>query len=154
MATVAVIALGPAPVAGADPPQPLNGAYDAFLDHSRQTFNGQPRPSEPSIQPAKFTTTCDAAGCSAHWLLAGPLVDNPDAPSQFDYQWVNDRWMSSGDYPFHCDDGSTVSTWRSDFLMPNGDGSFRGERTFTVGTPGCAGDGPGSYWLPFTLTPT
>src|SRR5271163_583145 len=154
VASAAVIALMSAPVAGADLPQRLNGAYDTFLDHSQQTFNGQPRPSEPSIQPAKFTTTCDAAGCSAHWLLVDPLVDNPNAPSLFDYQWVNDRWVSSSDYPFHCDNGSTVPTRRSDFLMPNGDGSFRGERTFTVGAPGCPGDGPGIYWLPFTLTPT
>jgi len=78
----------------------LNGAYDTFLDHSQQTFNGQPRPSEPSIQPAQFTTTCDAAGCSAHWLLVDPLVGNPNAPSLFDYQWVNDRWVSSSDYRF------------------------------------------------------
>ena len=154
VATAAVIALVPAPVAGADSPQPLNGAYDTFLDHSQQTFNGQPRPSEPSIQPAQFTTTCDAAGCSAHWLLVDPLVGNPNAPSLFDYQWVNDRWVSSSDYPFHCDDGSTVPTRRSDVLIPNGDGSFRGEGTFTVGAPGCPGDGPGIYWLPFTLTPT
>jgi hypothetical protein len=150
-----VTAVVAAPVAGADwsQPVPLNGAYDTFLDHSKQTFNGQPRPSEPSIQPANFTTTCDASGCVAHWLI-DRLADNPTAPTLFDYQWANDRWVSSSDYPFHCDDGSTVDTKRSDFLIPNGDGSFRGERTFTVGAPGCPGDGPGVYWLPFTLTPT
>lgn len=145
-----------APVAGADRPEPVPpyGAYDTFLDHSKQTFNGQPRSSEPSIQPANFTTNCDASGCTAHWLLAGQLADNPNAPTLFDYRWATDRWVSSSDYPFHCDDHSTVPTQRSDFLMPNGDGSFRGERTFTVGAPGCPGDGPGVYWLPFTLTPT
>lgn len=150
-----VAAVVAAPVAGADSsqPVPLNGAYDTFLDHSKQTFNGQPRPSEPSIQPANFRTTCDASGCVAHWLI-DRLADNPTAPTLFDYHWVNDRWVSSSDYPFHCDDGSTVDTKRSDFLIPNGDGSFRGKRTFTVGAPGCPGDGPGVYWLPFTLTPT
>jgi hypothetical protein len=155
-ATLVATALVAAPVAGADRPQPvpLYGAYDTFLDHSRQTFNGQPRSSEPSIQPATFTTNCDAAGCTAHWLLGARLADNPNAPTQFDYQWAADRWVSSSDYPFHCDDHSTVSTRRSDFLVPNGDGSFYGERTFAVGAPGCPGDGPGVYWLPFTLTPT
>ena len=144
------------PAAGADwqQPIPLRGSYDTFLDHSRQTFNGAPRPSEPSIQPAKFTTDCDASGCVAHWLLTDTLADNPDAPTVFDYHWANDRWVSSSDYPFHCDDGGTVIARRSDFLMPTGDGSFRGERTFTVGAAGCPGDGPGVYWLPFTLTPT
>jgi hypothetical protein len=156
-ATLAVVAaeLG-APVAGADRPQPvpLYGSYNTFLDHSKQTFNGQPRASEPSTQAAIFTTNCDASGCIAHWLLVDKLQDNPNAPSLFDYQWAGDRWVSSSDYPFHCDDGGTVSTTRSDLLVPNGDGSFRGERTFTVGAPGCPGDGPGMYWLPFTLTPT
>jgi len=47
-----------------------------------------------------------------------------------------------------------VTAFRSDFLKPNGDGSFTGERTFTVAAPGCPEDGAGTYWLPFTLTPT
>ena len=156
-ATFAVVTAGVGtPVAGADRPQPvpLYGSYRTFLDHSKQTFNGQPRASEPSTQPAIFTTNCDASGCIAHWLLVDKLQDNPNAPSLFDYQWAGDRWVSSSDYPFHCDDGGTVATTRSDFLVPNGDGSFRGERTFAVGAPGCPGDGPGMYWLPFTLTPT
>src|SRR3984957_3800950 len=91
VACAAIVSL--APVAGADwsQPVPLNGAYDTFLDHPQQTFNGQPRPSEPSIQPAKFATTCAAGGCIAHWLLVDPLTDNPNAPSLFDYQWANDR---------------------------------------------------------------
>jgi hypothetical protein len=144
------------PAARADRPEPvpLYGAYNTFLDHSKQTFNGQPRASEPSTQAARFTTNCDASGCIAHWLLVDTLQDNPNAPSLFDYQWAGDRWVSSSDYPFHCDGGGTVPTTRSDFLVPNGDGSFHGERTFTVGAPGCPGDGPGRYWLPFTLTPT
>jgi hypothetical protein len=144
-----------APAASADRPQPvpLYGSYNTFLDHAKQTFNGHPRASDPSTQAASFTTICAAAGCIAHWLLVNTLADNPNAPSLFDYQWVNDRWVSSSEYPFHCDDGSAVPTTRSDFLVPNGDGSFHGERTFTVGAPGCPGDGPGMYWLPFALTP-
>jgi hypothetical protein len=150
------MAVAPAGAAGADraEPVPLYGSYDTFLDHARQTFNGQTRPSESSTQAASFTTTCDAGGCVAHWLLVDKLAENPNAPSLFDYRWDNDRWVSSSAYPFHCDDGTTVTTTRSDFLVPHADGSFHGERTFTVGAPGCPGDGPGMYWLPFTLTPT
>lgn len=145
-----------APMAGADrqQPVPLYGSYDTFLDHSRQTFNGRPDSSEPSVQAASFTTTCVASGCVAHWLRLTELTENPNAPALFDYQWVNDRWESVGEYPFHCDDGSPVTTTRSDFLTANPDGSFSGERTFTVSGPGCPGDGTGTYWLPFTLTPT
>ncbi len=120
---------------------PLFGSYDTFLDHSRQTFNGQPDFSDPSVQAASFTTTCG-------------LTENPNAPALFDYQWVNGRWESAGEYPFHCDDRSAITTTRSDSLTPNGDGSFTGERTFTVIGPGCRGDGARTYWLPFTLTPT
>jgi len=156
-ALVAFPAAMPAPPASADraQPVPLYGSYDTLLDHSQQTFSGQlgsqPRASEPSTQAAAFTTNCDAGGCTAHWLLVDKLAENPNAPALFDYRWVTDRWVSSSQYPFHCDDGSKVTTTRSDFLLPNGDGSFHGERTFTVGAPG---DGPGTYWLPFTLTPT
>src|SRR5690349_13479611 len=99
-----VSAVATAGAAGADRPQPvpLYGSYDTFLDHSQQTFNGQPRASEPSTQAASFTTTCDSSGCIAHWLLVNTLADNPNAPSLFDYRWVNDRWVSSSEYPFHC----------------------------------------------------
>ena len=74
-------------------------------------------------------------GCVAHWLRETKLVENPDAPALYDYTWNNYRWESSGDYPFHCDPtgaGGTVDSFRSDFLKPNGDGGFSGERTFTV----------------------
>lgn len=154
--TAAIVALFPAPVANADraEPVPLYGFYDTFLDHSQQTFNGQPRFSDPSTQAASFTTVCNASGCVAHWLRTTELAEIPDAPALFDYRWVNGRWESSGPYPFHCDDGGATDTTRSDFLVPNGDGTFSGERTFTVVAPGCPGDGPGTYWLPFTLTPT
>jgi hypothetical protein len=135
-------------------PVPLYGSYATYLDHSRQTFNGRPEPSGASSQAGAFTTACDAAGCVAHWLRTAELQDNSNAPALFDYRWNGDRWESSGDYPFHCDGGGQVTALRSDFLKPNGDGSFAGERTFTVTAPGCPGDGAGTYWLPFTLTPT
>lgn len=135
-------------------PVPLYGIYDTYLDHSKQTFNGQPDVSKPSTQTASFTTNCDVSGCVAHWQLLTKLTGNANAPTLFDYHWVNGRWESSGEYPFHCNDGSKVTTIRSDFIKPNGDGSFSGERTFKVDAPGCPGQGPGTYWLPFTLTPT
>ncbi|WP_195167570.1 MBOE_33420 family protein [Mycobacteroides abscessus] len=155
-ALAAIGALTGAWTARADRPEPvpLYGAYDTYLDHARQTFEGRPDPSGPSTQAASFTTTCTAQGCVAHWLRVAELSDNPNAPALFDYRWNGDRWESSADYPFHCGAGGTVTAARSDFLIPNGDGSFWGERTFTVGAPGCPGDGPGTYWLPFTLTPT
>ena len=145
-----------APAAHADraEPVPLYGNYDTYLDHARQTFNGRPDTSDPSVQAASFKTVCDAQGCTAHWLRLTELEENPNAPALFDYTWNGDRWESSGDYPFHCNDGSAVTAFRSDFLRPNGDGSFAGERTFTVAEPGCPGDGPGTYWLPFRLTPS
>lgn len=134
-------------------PIPLYGFYDTYLDHSKQTFNGRPDVSPPSTQSASFTTVCVASGCIAHWLRLTELTENPNAPSLFDYRWVNGRWESKGEYPFHCNDGSQVITTRFDVIKPNGDGSFSGERTFTVSGAGCPEQGPGKYWLPFTLTP-
>ncbi len=155
-AGLAALALVVAPVAHADPadPAPINGTYETFLDHSRQTFNGSPEPSDPSTQAASFTTDCDASGCTAHWFRLTDLAENPNAPALYDYRWNGFQWESSSDYPFHCDGGGTTPSVRSDFLRPLGGGIYYGERTFTVTGPGCAGDGPGTYWLPFTLTPT
>jgi hypothetical protein len=156
---LAVLALGawaaPA-VAYADraEPVPIYGNYDAFLDHSLQTFNGNPDTSDPATQKASFTTNCDANGCVAHWLRLTDLEENPNAPALFDYTWNIDKWESSSDYPFHCSGGGTVPSVRADWLKPLADGSFVGERSFTVAAPGCPGDGPGTYSLPFTLTPT
>lgn len=152
---LAVVGVQP-PIAYADRPEPvpLYGTYDTYLDHAKQTFNGRLQPSDPSVQAASFTTTCDADGCTAHWFRLTDLAENPNAPALFDYRWNGDRWDSSSPYPFHCDGGGTIQTTRSDFLKPNGDGTFYGERTFTVTGDGCPGDGPGTYWLPFTLTPT
>ena len=147
-----------APVAHADraEPVPIYGYYNAFLDHQSQTFNGMPTPSDSATQLGSFTTRCDVGGCVVHWLRETQLSENPNAPALYDYTWNNDRWESSSEYPFHCDPAGasgTVNALRSDFLKPNGDGSFSGERTFTVGAPGCPGDGPVTYWLPISLTP-
>lgn len=139
--------------AGRPEPVPLYGSYDTYLDHSKQTFNGHPDASPSSTQEASFNTICDASGCVAHWLLLTKLTENPNAPTLFDYHWINNRWESTGKYPFHCNDGSKVTASRSDFITPSGNGSFSGERTFTVEGAGCPGEGPGKYWLPFTLTP-
>lgn len=154
LAAMAVVVQPSIAYADRPEPVPLYGAYDTYLDHAKQTFNGLPRPSDPSVQGASFTTTCDADGCTAHWFRLTDLAENPNAPALFDYRWNGDRWESSSPYPFHCDGGGTIQTARSDFLKPNGDGTFYGERTFTVTGDGCPGDGPGTYWLPFTLTPT
>lgn len=154
LAAMAVVVQPSIAYADRPEPVPLYGAYDTYLDHAKQTFNGLPQPSDPSVQAASFTTTCDADGCTAHWFRLTDLAENPHAPALFDYRWNGDRWESSSPYPFHCDGGGTTQTTRSDFLKPNGDGTFYGERTFTVTGDGCRGDGPGTYWLPFTLTPT
>lgn len=150
---VAILATALPANAGRPEPVPLYGSYDSYLDHSKQTFNGRPDASKPSTQAASFSTICVASGCVAHWLRLTELTENPNAPALFDYHWVNGRWESKGEYPFHCNDGSKVTATRFDFIKSNGDGSFSGERTFTVGGSGCPGDGPGTYWLPFTLTP-
>jgi hypothetical protein len=146
------------PVANADraEPVPIYGYYDAFLDHEHQTFNGRPIPSDSAVQQGSFNTHCDANGCIVNWLRETELTNNPNAPALYNYTWNVDRWESSSEYPYHCDPsgGPTVTSTRSDFLKPNGDGSFSGERTFTVNGAGCPGDGPGVYWLPIALTPT
>ncbi len=134
-------------------PVPIYGYYSVYIDHSRQTFNGAPAASDPATQYGQFATNCDVNGCVAHWFRLTEIAQNPHAPAMYDYMWNNDRWESSSDYPFHCDSGGTAPSHRSDFLAPNPDGSFSAERTFVVDAPGCAGDGPGTYWLPITLTP-
>lgn len=83
---------------------------------------------------------CRVGVCVAHGLRLTESMENPNAPAR--------------ELSVRCDDGSAITTTKSDFLTPNGDGSFSGERVFTVIGPGCPGDGAGTYWLPFTLTPT
>lgn len=49
--------------------------------------------------------------------------------------------------------GSAVPSRRADYLIPNPDGSYFGERTFTMAGDGCPGEGPGVHWVPISLTP-
>jgi hypothetical protein len=146
------------PVAQADraEPPPLYGYYNAFIDFSKQTFNGMPTPMDPKTFPVQFTTQCDVNGCVVRMDNEGDHVRNPGAPSVFEYRWNNDRWETSEESPYLCDRSdprSAVKSTRSDYLIPNPDGSFFGERTLIVDGAGCPGEGPGTHWLPISLTP-
>ena len=156
---VAVAAmLTTAPVAAADRPTPplLYGFYDVFVDFDKQTFNGVPTPMPAKTFPVEFSARCDVTGCAVTMDNSGDLARNSAAPATFEYQWNNDRWETSGDYAYFCDrmdPDSAVPSVRSDYLKPNPDGSFSGERTLVVGGAGCPGEGPGTHWLPIRATP-
>jgi hypothetical protein len=156
--SAACAALVVAPTAHADrtEPPPIYGYYDAFVDFAKQTFNGVPTPMKPITFPVEFTTFCDVNGCVPHWDNTDDLSRNPTAPAAFEYRWNNGRWETSGEYPYLCDrddPGTAVPSTRSDFLIPRPDGSFFGERTLVVDGAGCPGEGPGTHWLPISLTP-
>jgi hypothetical protein len=146
------------PVAHADrvEPPPLYGYYNLFIDFSKQTFNGMPTPMNPITVHVPFTTRCDPNGCVATLDNTDDHARNPGAPLAYDYGWGGDRWETSGQYPYFCDrndPNSVVQAQRSDYWMPNPDGSFFGERTLVIGGAGCPGEGPGTHWLPISLTP-
>ncbi|MGV0722399.1 hypothetical protein ABQF17_14035 [Mycolicibacterium elephantis] len=154
----ACAAVGVAPAAHADraEPPPLYGYYDVFIDFSRQTFNGSPTPMNPITVPVELTTRCDVDGCVARWDNKDDHARNPAAPLVYEYRWTGDRWATSGEYPYLCDRAdldSAVTATRSDYLIPNADGSFYGERTLVIDGAGCPGEGPGTHWLPISLTP-
>jgi hypothetical protein len=154
----ACTALIVSPVAQADraEPPPLYGYYDVFIDFSKQTFNGMPTPMDSKTVPVQFTTQCDVNGCVPRWDNEDDHARNPGAPLVFEYRWNNDRWETSGEYPYWCDrndPSSAVKATRSDYLIPNPDGSFFGERTLIIDGAGCPGEGPGTHWLPISLTP-
>lgn len=132
-------------------PVPLYGNYNMYLDRSKQTFNGHPvATNRPLQQVESFTTYCDVSGCVAHSLNKRP------PPAFFDYRWTKGHWESVPGQQRQfllCNDGSKVDSVKFDVINPNGDGSFSGERTIVVNGSGCPGEGPGKYWLPFTLTP-
>jgi len=151
-------ALVGSPVAHADrvEPPPLYGHYNLFIDFSQQTFNGMPTPMNSMTVPAEFTTQCDMDGCVAHMDNKDDHARNPGAPLAYEYRWNNDRWETSGEYPYFCDRNdasSAVMARRSDYWIPNPDGSFFGERTLVIDGAGCPGEGPGTHWLPISLTP-
>ena len=146
------------PVAQADraAPPPLYGYYNVFIDFSKQTFNGMPTPMNPITVPVMFTTECDVNGCVARMDNRDDQTRNPGAPLEFEYRWNNGRWETSGAYPYLCErqnPGSAAPATRSDYLIPNPDGSFFGERTLVMDGAGCPGQGPGTHWLPFSVTP-
>ncbi|MEV0674495.1 hypothetical protein [Mycobacterium sp. NPDC050441] len=146
------------PVAHADraEPPPLYGHYNLFIDFSKQTFNGVPTPMNPITVPVEFTTNCDVNGCVARMDNTDDHARNPGAPVAYEYRWNGNRWDTSGEYPYFCDRSnptSAVQARRSDYWTPNPDGSFYGERTLITEGVGCPGDGPGTHWLPISLTP-
>ena len=146
------------PVAHADraEPPPLYGFYNLFIDFSRQTFNGAPTPMNPITVPTGFSTHCDVNGCVATMDNSGDHARNPGAPASYDYRWNVDRWETSGEYPYFCDRNdpkSAVQATRSDYWIPNPDGGFFGERTLVIKGAGCPGEGPGTHWLPISLSP-
>ncbi|MEN3219216.1 hypothetical protein PUR22_00010 [Mycolicibacterium porcinum] len=152
-----VLTLG-SPVAHAEriEPPPLYGFYDLFIDFSKQTFNGMPTPMKSIAVPVEFTTQCDVNGCVARMDNSDDHARNPGAPESYEYRWNNGRWETGGQYPYFCDrndPGSAVSAQRSDYWVPNPDGSYFGERTLVIGGAGCPGEGPGTHWLPISLTP-
>ena len=156
--SVAFAALIVPPVGHADraEPVPLYGNYNVFIDFSKQTFNGMPTPMNPITVPVQLTTQCDVNGCVARWDNEADHVRNPGAPLVYEYRWNNDRWETSGEYPYFCDrnnPSSAVKSQRSDYWIPNPDGSFFGERTLTIDGAGCPGEGPGTHWVPISLTP-
>lgn len=137
-------------------PVPIYGFYNLSIDFSKQTFNGVPTPMNPITFPTEFTTHCDMLGCVARMDNSDDHARNPGAPVQFEYLWHNDRWETSGQYPYFCDrdnPDSVVSAQRSDFWIPDPVGGFHGERTLLVGGAGCPGEGPGTHRVPISLTP-
>jgi hypothetical protein len=151
-------ALVAAPVARADraEPVPVYGFYDVHVDFAKQTFNGKPTPMESKTFPVEFSTHCDVNGCIMRMDNSGDQARNPAAPLEYEYRWTDGRWETSGQQPYLCnrtDANSGVPSTRSDHWIPNGDGSFHGERTLVVDGAGCPGEGPGTHWVPISMTP-
>jgi hypothetical protein len=162
LATVGVLAACAAligsPVAHADraEPPPMYGFYDLSIDFSKQTFNDMPTPMNPITFPVEFTTQCEVSGCVVRMDNTDDHARNPGAPVSYEYRWNNDRWETSGEYPYFCDrsdPNSAVMAQRSDYWIPNPDGSFFGERTLVVDGAGCPGEGPGTHHVPISVTP-
>jgi hypothetical protein len=152
----AMLVVPPSAHAERGTPPLLYGYYNVFVDFSKQTFNGVPTPMPAKTFLVEYTARCDADGCVVRMDNSDDLGRNPGAPTAFEYRWNNNRWETSGDYPYLCDrmnPDSAVPAVRSDYLIPNPDGSFSGERTLTVGGFGCPGEGPGIHWLPISVTP-
>ncbi len=148
--TTTIAMISPA-IASRSEPIPLYGSYTRDLDRSKQTFNGHLNSnSRPSKQKENFSTVCEASGCVAR---TPNLYAPPGAPKFIEYQWMNNRWELKADHFFNCNDGSKVNSTLFEFFTSNGDGSFSGERSITIGGAGCPGEGPGIYRIPFKLIP-
>lgn len=132
-------------------PVPVYGSYIRDLDRSKQTFNGHLNSnSRPWKQKEDFFTICIGSSCIAH---TPNLYAPPGAPKYIDYQWVNGRWELKAEHFFNCNDGSKIKSTLYEFFIPNGDGSFSGERSIKTTGSGCPDEGPGTYKIPFKLTP-
>jgi hypothetical protein len=158
VALAATTASGICPVARANraEPPPLYGYYNLTIDFSKQTFNAMPTPMTPITVPVALTTQCDVGGCLVRMDNKDDHARNPGAPVAYEYRWNTDRWETSGEYPYFCDrndPASVVKARRSDYWMPNPDGSFFGERTLVMDGAGCPGEGPGTHTVPISLTP-
>jgi len=152
----ALLVASPTAVAERETPPLLYGYYNVFVDFAQQTFNGVPTPMPAKTFPVAFAANCDAGGCVVTMDNSDDLSRNPAAPMDFEYRWNRDRWETSGDYPYLCERmnlDSAVPSVRSDYLIPQPDGSFSGVRTLVVGGAGCPGEGPGTHRLPITVTP-
>ncbi|MDQ2636279.1 MAG: hypothetical protein M3Y83_05295 [Actinomycetota bacterium] len=137
-------------------PVPIYGFYNVGIDFSKQTFNGSPTSMNSISYPTEFTTECDTHGCVARMDNSDDQARNPAAPLEFEYRWNDGRWETTGQQPYLCertDPNSGVPATRSDYWIPDPDGSFHGERTLVVHGAGCPGQGPGTHWVPITLTP-
>lgn len=146
------------PIANADRGTPplLYGYYNVFVDFAQQTFNGMPTPMPSKTFVVEYTARCDVNGCVVSMDNSDDLSRDPGAPPVFEYRWNNDRWETSGDYPYLCErmnPDSAVKSVRSDYLIPRPDGSFFGQRTITVEGAGCPGEGAGVHSLPISVTP-
>lgn len=156
LAVAAMAAASPPVQADRSEPPPVYGYYDVFIDFSKQTFNGTPTPMKPITVPIEFTTRCDVLGCVMHMDNTDDHERNPGAPTAYEYRWNGDRWLTAGEYPYFCDRNNPQSVrvaQRSDYWIPNPNGSFHGERTLVVGGAGCPGEGPGTHVVPISLTP-
>lgn len=132
-------------------PVPLYGSYTRTLDRSKQTFNHHINAnSRPQKQKETFFTVCKKSACIAH---TPNLYAPAGSPKFIDYHWINNRWELKAAHNFHCNDGSTINAILSEFMIPIGNGNFTGERRIIINAPGCPGEGPGIYRLPFRLTP-
>ena len=132
-------------------PVPVYGSYIRDLDRSKQTFNSHLNAnSRPWQQKEEFFTVCKRSRCIAH---TPNLYAPPNAPKYINYYWINGRWELKAEHFFNCNDGSKVKSKLVEFFIPDGNGSFSGERSIQIGGSGCPGEGPGIYRIPFKLIP-